>query len=99
MKMKLFALVVASLLLANPATGATLSPSFDYPEIAASFDTAGFSFTQTLNQFPAASGSTAINPGVFTDVPVPAAAWLFMSGLVGLIGISRRKKPRETRHA
>lgn len=30
--------------------------------------------------------STAINP-----VPVPAAAWLFGSGLVGLIGIGRRK--------
>jgi len=28
----------------------------------------------------------------FTAVPVPAAAWLFGSGLLGLIGISRRKK-------
>jgi hypothetical protein len=27
-----------------------------------------------------------------TAVPVPAAAWLFGSGLLGLIGISRRKK-------
>ena len=25
-------------------------------------------------------------------VPVPAAAWLFVSGLLGLIGVSRRKK-------
>ncbi|MDH5764661.1 MAG: hypothetical protein OEZ38_01505 [Gammaproteobacteria bacterium] len=25
-------------------------------------------------------------------VPVPAAAWLFMSGLIGLIGVSRRKQ-------
>ncbi len=31
--------------------------------------------------------SVAVNP-----VPVPAAIWLFGSGLVGLIGISRRKK-------
>ena len=30
---------------------------------------------------------TAIN-----TVPVPAAIWLFGSGLLGLIGISRRKK-------
>ena len=28
----------------------------------------------------------------FTVVPVPAAVWLFGSGLLGLIGISRRKK-------
>jgi hypothetical protein len=27
-----------------------------------------------------------------TVVPVPAAAWLFCSGLIGLIGISRRKR-------
>ncbi len=27
-----------------------------------------------------------------TPVPIPAAAWLFGSGLLGLIGISRRKK-------
>jgi len=26
-------------------------------------------------------------------VPVPAAVWLFGSGLIGLIGIARRKKP------
>ena len=26
------------------------------------------------------------------DVPVPAAVWLFGSGLLGLIGIARRKK-------
>jgi hypothetical protein len=37
---------------------------------------------------------TNIGIGVLdvTAVPVPAAAWLFGSGLLGLIGISRRKK-------
>ncbi len=29
--------------------------------------------------------------GTFTVIPVPAAAWLFGSGLLGLIGIARRK--------
>jgi hypothetical protein len=28
----------------------------------------------------------------FTPIPVPAAVWLFGSGLLGLVGISRRKK-------
>jgi hypothetical protein len=27
-----------------------------------------------------------------TSVPVPAAAWLFGSGLIGLVGVSRRRK-------
>ena len=27
-----------------------------------------------------------------TYVPVPAAVWLFASGLLGLIGVSRRRK-------
>ena len=30
---------------------------------------------------------------VVSSVPVPAAVWLFMSGLAGLIGVSRRRKP------
>ena len=28
----------------------------------------------------------------FTVVPVPAAVWLFASGLIGLLGISTRRK-------
>ena len=32
----------------------------------------------------------ALSPNVV--VPIPAAAWLFGSGLLGLIGMSRRKK-------
>jgi hypothetical protein len=34
----------------------------------------------------------AINTGSVTVVPVPAAVWLFASGLLGLIGIAKRKK-------
>lgn len=34
----------------------------------------------------------AVRPGDVAVVPLPAAAWLFGSGLLGLIGIARRKK-------
>ena len=30
--------------------------------------------------------------GVATPVPVPAAAWLFGSGLIGLVGVARRRR-------
>lgn len=33
-----------------------------------------------------------VNVGPQSEVPVPAAVWLFGSGLLGLIGIARRKK-------
>ena len=43
--------------------------------------------TSTFNLQDIASGLGPIVPGV----PVPAAVWLFGSGLIGLIGIARRK--------
>lgn len=30
--------------------------------------------------------------GSYTPVPVPAAAWLFASGLAGLLGMTQRKR-------
>ena len=34
----------------------------------------------------------AVRPGDVAAVPIPAAAWLFGSGLMGLLGVARRKK-------
>lgn len=65
-----------------------------------SFDVGTFSMfsqisgpgTSAINDFAA---SLDIGPvtsiGTWTVVPVPAAAWLFGSGLLGLIGIARKK--------
>ena len=41
--------------------------------------------------FNAAFGGTATTTSV-SAVPVPAAVWLFGSGLLGLVGVARRKK-------
>ncbi|MCW9012634.1 MAG: hypothetical protein OQL06_02530 [Gammaproteobacteria bacterium] len=42
--------------------------------------------------------SAALSETNMARVPVPTAAWLFASGLIGLIGISRRKsKPGQSR--
>jgi len=43
----------------------------------------------TAEKVVALSMVGAIN---YTVVPVPAAVWLFGSGLIGLVGVARRKK-------
>jgi hypothetical protein len=48
-------------------------------------DGESFSYTQTFEIFDPS------NPPV-SSVPVPAAVWLFGSGLLGLVGVARRKK-------
>lgn len=52
----------------------------------------GFSISTT--SLSTLEGSTAIDNVIVTTtvVPVPAAVWLFGSGLIGLIGFARRKK-------
>ena len=43
-------------------------------------------------EFDLVSMGQTENPGTWSVVPIPGAAWLFGSGLVGLIGVARRKK-------
>ena len=49
----------------------------------------GFPDSFTVSSF---FGSWAVHSGDVSAIPVPAAVWLFGSGLLGLIGIARRKK-------
>jgi len=45
------------------------------------------------NRFKGSTGyAWAVQTGDIGAVPIPAAVWLFGSGLVGLIGVARRKK-------
>ncbi len=56
------------------------------------FDGVSFSLSQTTHLSGGISSySLDGNITNTSPVPVPAAAWLFMSGLLGLVGISRRK--------
>lgn len=46
---------------------------------------------QILNQNVTVGTATVILGGTATVVPVPAAVWLFGSGLIGLVGVARRR--------
>lgn len=65
-------------------------------EYAPNTDTAWGFFMDTGGQLNGNKTSNlyawAVQTGDVNAVPVPAAAWLFGSGLLGLIGIARRKK-------
>lgn len=49
-----------------------------------------FSFTDTQNAFKGLSNYRAYSDGI-SEVPLPAAGWLFGSALMGLMGLRRRK--------
>lgn len=81
----------------NPWVGyAGISPSGNHPD---------FGSTGASIQFGFMFGNRVVGNGTITHtlgldnfsvtiapVPIPAAAWLFGSGLLGLVGIARRKK-------
>lgn len=55
---------------------------------------AGFnSVTFNLEIADGITGGVGVGDLTINPVPVPAAIWLFGSGLIGLIGIARRKQP------
>ena len=55
-----------------------------------------FIYLETVNGVRQAAGIGLPGSLTFTPVPVPAAVWLFGSGLLGLIGFARRKKTTES---
>lgn len=51
--------------------------------------------TGTMSTTQATAGGVSLATYTFTEVaevPLPAAAWLFGSGLIGLVGVARRKR-------
>lgn len=49
-------------------------------------------FARILTPTPSFPGFQPQFSGTLNQVPVPAAAWLFGSGLLGLVGIARRRR-------
>jgi hypothetical protein len=56
------------------------------------FTPTGTMLTIDLNPDGTARALTATSEMNVTSAPIPAAAWLFGSGLMGLVGLRRRKK-------
>ena len=49
-------------------------------------------YDMTTSRQTMLTGAWDLNSFTTSSVPVPAAVWLFGSGLIGLIGVARRKK-------
>jgi len=70
----------------------------DTTVLAHDLTTADFSYTRVIFEFndliseSVIDNASVINFGSVSAVPVPAAVWLFGSGLLGLFGMARRKR-------
>jgi hypothetical protein len=63
------------------AVGLNLGTDFDY-----------FGYTVDSNQLQEVVNAAVVNTSTPSAVPLPAAAWLFGSAIIGLFGIARRKR-------
>lgn len=82
----------------TPSPGGT-GTSTDYGIFASSLDLAGIFGSGTfsgvrldISDASAAPSLLGTTSAEFAVVPVPAAVWLFGSGLIGLVGIARRRR-------
>jgi hypothetical protein len=75
---------LATITCSNASCGAGSTWSLDYAAVVPVGDASGFGGTPyTVHLSGTVAGAV---------IPVPAAVWLFGSGLLGLVGIARRKK-------
>ena len=75
---------------ATESLGSLLAPgSFTFDAVPGEYFVSFFGFAGAP---PPSLGQYGIEISQIAAVPVPAAVWLFGSGLLGLIGIARRKK-------
>ena len=87
----------AGVLQANVSFGSSPSgpsyPTFDNAAALNNTTITHLSAAGTNGAFVAANDSLEIgSPGTVTATPIPAAAWLLGSGLLGLVGIRRKKQ-------
>ena len=73
------------------------SGAFDWLNVVISFGTSSSFETLSSPYFDAYDDNNKLVSGTWTNlqitpVPIPAAAWLFGSGLLGLLGMARRRK-------
>lgn len=89
---------LAGLAFPTPISGSNVllaTLSFDAIAFGTSDLLASVSKGDLTEGFPLVDGGFAdfiVIPGSVTVVPVPAAVWLFGSGLIGLVGLAKRKK-------
>lgn len=73
------------------ASGLPTGGTLDVTAFSPSFGVAiPIAFDLTAGTFFADAGALGVATGTFSPVPVPAAAWLFGSALLGLFGLRRR---------
>ena len=83
--------ITIDLFIDAPEFGATVITPFSYDVGLGFLETGIYSISADF-YFDGVLGNTVSNTFTVSSVPIPAAVWLFGSGLIGLIGVARRKK-------